>query len=121
MSNQNKLLYYVLCFKGYQSVGSRDAMLFEHVLEGQKIPHLIERVPKQLVDFYGLKGKESETPDSGYCSLGLVFTPDHAKNISAMLKIENKKKGEDFIFCEVKSNQKELETMVKNWDSILKK
>jgi hypothetical protein len=107
-----KINYHILCFKGYRGEGAQNAFLFAHKLEEAKIEYISERVPKSFVDKYIL-GKEG---DSGYCTLGLIFTPENIGKVKDMLA----KEKSNHVICNVKKGDV-LEELIEHWDSIFKK
>jgi len=120
--SQQDILYNVLCFKGYQGVGAREVVMFQPTLEAHQIPHLMERIPLTLVKEYDLRpkkeGEDGEGDSEGYCNLGLIIQPRNMDRVKGLLKQAEKQEDQDFIFCNVTSEHKELGTLVENWDDV---
>jgi len=114
--------YKVLCFKGYQGEGSRQALAFERTLHSQQIPHLSERIPKPIVDAYGLRnappseGASTQPRNSAYCTIGLILREEDAPGVKEMLKVTGKKEDEQFILVPIDRKDPELEQRVLLWD-----
>jgi hypothetical protein len=113
--------YVVLCFRGYMGVGTRESSTFERVLDKENIPHLLQSIPKPVVDAHGLRNtaEANQNGHSEYCTLGIILRDSEAQGVRGLLTGTGKKEDVDFILVPADRSDNLMAEYLGLWDEAM--